>query len=405
MLAPIRLLTGLISLGLLAAAAHLLWSWQEGYAYLGEDGRLYRSREDWRLWTALALGAWSFLGRFAVTGLLGSRDDRHVPLEAGPGVDRPGAGGARLHVEEVGPERAPAIIFTHGWGMDRTYWRYARADLQDRFRLVLWDLPGLGRSRAGDRAGVTLEAMAADLAGLVETAPGRPVLVGHCIGGMVIQTLLRDRPDVAGRIAGVVLLNTTYTNPVRTMAFSPAMRALQKPVLEPVMHLNLWLKPLAWLANWQAYLSGSTHLAMRFGFGRRAPRSQLEQAALLMTRNSPSIQALGNVAMFRWDSGEALRGYRGPVLIVAGGMDLLTRPDASREMAAMAGGGARLEVVPDANHMGPQEAAGHYNALIADFVLSVQPAAAADGPKRAAEAGTRTGPPSSVDREARAPLA
>jgi pimeloyl-ACP methyl ester carboxylesterase len=68
--------------------------------------------------------------------------------------------GSSLYVEMDGPAGAPTIVFTHGWGMNSTFWRYAKLDLGDRFRLVLWDLPGLGRSRTGDRKSVSLEAFA-----------------------------------------------------------------------------------------------------------------------------------------------------------------------------------------------------------------------------------------------------
>ncbi len=53
------------------------------------------------------------------------------------------------------------------------------------------------------------------------------MLVGHSIGGMTIQTLARDHPELFGReVVGVVLLNTTYTNPLKTMILPRLMQAL-----------------------------------------------------------------------------------------------------------------------------------------------------------------------------------
>ena len=173
-----------------------------------------------------------------------------------------------------------------------------------KFHVITWDLPGVGRSKGK----IGLESFAADLCAVTALAGGRKaVLVGHSIGGMTIQTLVRDDPDfIDAYVAGIVLLNTTYTNPLRTMILSPLWRALRWPLIEPLMWLAIPLLPLVWLSAWQSYLSGSAHLANRFGFGKHVSRSQLNATTLLATRNSPGAQARGNLAMFRWDATDAL---------------------------------------------------------------------------------------------------
>jgi pimeloyl-ACP methyl ester carboxylesterase len=271
--------------------------------------------------------------------------------------------GAKLHVELDGQQDAPPVILTHGWGLDATIWFYLRRELSRRFRVIAWDLPGLGKSRGK----VGLEDFAIDLEALLSLTGGRPpILVGHSIGGMTIQTLIRDRPDVLDKIAGVVLLNTTYTDPLKTMILSPLARALRWPLLEPAMRLTIWLQPLAWLSAWQSYLSGWAHLANRIGFSSQVTRSQLEQTTLLATRNAPAAQARGNLSMFRWDADDALRSITVPALILAGDDDLVTKCEASRTLARATAGGA-LIVIPKANHMGFLEQAPAYNRQILDF--------------------------------------
>jgi pimeloyl-ACP methyl ester carboxylesterase len=390
-----RFFATLLSLAILGAAGYLLWSWGQGDWVRGSDGELRLAREDWRLWAGLGLLAWSFLGRFVVLMLAARRDERPTRARREGGQALAGATGSTLHVETCGPAGAPPIVFTHGWGMDSTFWNYAKQDLGDRFRLTVWDLPGLGRSRAASRDSIQLRNFARDLAGLVGPAGGQPVvLVGHSIGGMVIQTLLRDHPTAHRRIAGVVLLNTTYTNPLRTMVFSGLLTALQKPVIEPAMRLTMWLQPLVWASKWQSYLSGSSHLAHRLGFGRFVTRSQLEHVTLLSTRNPPAVEAKGNLAMMNWDASGALDGSPVPVLAIGGDLDLVTKLEASRTIAASAEAGA-LEVIHGVNHLGPMERADLYNALIAEFALRVQPAVADLRPS--AGAGT---PPAEGTRDA-----
>jgi pimeloyl-ACP methyl ester carboxylesterase len=377
LLSILRFFTTLLSLAILGTGGYLLWSWYQGEWLTDADGALYRAREDWRLWTALGLLAWSFLGRMIMLPLLAKPDKRRTSPERGQGQNVRGASGSTLYVEHHGPAGAPLIIFTHGWSLDSTIWRYAKEDLGDRFRLVLWDLPGLGRSKAPADGHISLEDFASDLGALLSASGGPAVLVGHSIGGMTIQTLVRDHPELADRIAGVVLLNTTYTNPLKTMILSRLVQALRNPILEPAMRLTIWLQPVVWLSQWQSYLSGSVHLAHRFGFGKFVTRSQLEHSALLSTRNPPGVQAKGDLAMFRWDATGALARSQKPVLVVGGDKDIITKLEASRRISQDIST-AKLEVVQGVNHMGFLERADLYNQLIADFALAVQSSARPD---------------------------
>jgi pimeloyl-ACP methyl ester carboxylesterase len=373
----LRLLAALLSLGILAASGYLLWSWHSGYVWLDADGLVHRKREDWRLWTGGALLIWSFVGRSLTPLLLARGDHRKTRPERRLGEVIEGPAEAKLYVERHGRMGAPSIIFTHGWGMDSTFWSYAREDLSDRFRLHFWDLPGLGKSKISD-AEITVETLAGALESVIESVGGqRPVLVGHSIGGMAIQTLLRDTPQIQKRLSGVVLLNTTYTNPLRTMVLSKILLALQKPVIEPSMRLGIMLKPIVWLAKWQSYLSGSAHMAQRLGYGNYVTRSQLEHTTLLATRASPSVLAKGDLAMLRWDATGAMAGLQLPCLVVGADKDIVTKLEANRAIASQ-DPRVRFEIVEGANHMGPMERADYYNGLIAEFALAVQNAASDD---------------------------
>jgi pimeloyl-ACP methyl ester carboxylesterase len=362
-----RLLFSLASLALLGLAAYLLWSWHAGAFVFDADGDPVRVREQWRLWAGLGLVAWSFVGRLPVLWLIAG-PDREAPTRPvrDQGVIIDGIDGARLYVEAHGPSGAPTLVLTHGWGLDSTIWRYARRELEGRFRIVVWDLPSLGKSR-GD---ISLDAFARNLEQVVRWADAPVVLVGHSIGGMTIQTLfLQTRGAVDDRICGVVLLNTTYTNPLKTMILSPLMQALRRPLLDPVLRLAIVLQPLVWIGAWQGYLSGSAHLANRIGFGRHVTRSQLDHNTLLATRNPPGASARGNLAMFAWDATGAMAAGAVPVLVVTGQADIVTRPSAGEAIAAVAPNAQRLQI-EGVNHMGFLERHGDYNAAIASFSAS-----------------------------------
>jgi pimeloyl-ACP methyl ester carboxylesterase len=272
-----RLLLSLLSWAILAAAAYLLWDWYQGYDILDADGVIrHVSGDAWLLYVGAGLVGWSFLGRFVVLSFIraGADDPRE---QRGPASRVMAPDGSALHVETTGPTGAPTLILTHGWGLNATAWYYAKRALAKDFRVVTWDLPGLGRSKAKGK--ITIDGFAAALGAVVQsTGPGPVVLVGHSIGGMTTQTFWRACPEALRRqVVGAVLVDTTYENPLKTMVLAPLWRALRFPLIEPLCWLTVVLSPLAWIASWQGYLSGSNQLAMRLtGFGKYATRGQVD---------------------------------------------------------------------------------------------------------------------------------
>jgi pimeloyl-ACP methyl ester carboxylesterase len=360
-------LIALVSLAVLVAGGYLLWSWWDIHQAL-EAGRAFGPDPEWRLWLGGALLALSFLGRIPWIWLLSRGGEDAQRLRRSPGAAVRTPNGAVLHVEEHGPADAPALVFVHGWGMDGSVWWDARRALANRFRIIIFDLAGLGRSKGPPDGRYSLDRFAEDLGAVLDqAAPRQAILVGHSIGGMILQTFARQRPDaLGGQVMALVLENTSHTDPSGTTILGRPLQAM-KPVLELLMRLDVVLFPLVWLMNWQSYLSGSTHVAMRVGgFGTRPTRAQLEQVARLATRNSPAVQAKGNLAMMHWDATPDLRRLRIPTLVFIGGRDLVTVAQAGETIVAEAPQ-ARPERQARAGHMGPLELSDAYNEAIADF--------------------------------------
>jgi pimeloyl-ACP methyl ester carboxylesterase len=354
------------SLAIFAAAAGLLWRWYDADHLADALGLAAPSMAG--LWWGAGLMVFSLLGRWPILMLLG-RNETTAPARRADGVEIPGADGAVLHVETEGAAEGPILVFTHGWGLSARIWAEARANLAARFGLVFWDLPGLGRS-GRPTAGYSVEGFAEDLHAVIDSLPeDRPViLVGHSIGGMTVQAFCARHPELLNRrVAAIVLENTTHTNPLETMALSRILKPLQ-PLIELALKLDMVLSPALWVMNWQAWLSGSTHVAARLvGFGTRPTREQLDRTARLPTKNSPAVQARGNLAMLHWSVTDRLARIDVPALVFVGGRDLITRDDAGEAIAAALPQG-RLVRVEDAGHMGPVETAAFYSEQIADFV-------------------------------------
>lgn len=366
-----RLILQLLSWLVLALAIYLIWQWIDGFTYRDVDGNLQETRGfTWQLVTGLALLAWSFGGRFVVLMLLPvGKNEPRVVRGASETVLAPD--GAKIHVESVGEHGAPTLILTHGWGLNATAWWYARQDLAKRFRIITWDLPGLGRSGQPADGKYSIDRFAEALGAVVEWSGERQVvLVGHSIGGMTTQTLWRARPDLRERVAGMVLVDTTHLNPLNTMILSKLWLALQRPLIEPMCWLTVAIFPLAWLSAWHSYLNGTSHLIMRLtGFGRRATRGQVELTARLSAKGSPAVQAKGNLAMFHWRVTDDLPTITAPVLVLAGDKDIVTLPQASDQITGAIPHAERATLV-GGGHMAFMECADACNDAIARFAAS-----------------------------------
>jgi pimeloyl-ACP methyl ester carboxylesterase len=73
----------------------------------------------------------------------------------------------------------------------------------------------------------------------------QPSFLGHSIGGMITLTFCRLFPQaLGGKVRAIALVQTTYTNPVRTTTMAVLFTALERPVIVPLLHLTIWLSPL-----------------------------------------------------------------------------------------------------------------------------------------------------------------
>jgi pimeloyl-ACP methyl ester carboxylesterase len=318
-------LLGLLSFVVLGGGLYLLYAWYMGV--LVGTGFLI---------SGAALTLISLFGRWAV--LLFRRAGADEPHSIGADTElrltRPD--GTSLYVERFGPADAPTIVLTHGAGANRTSWYYAIRALRDRFHVVIWDMPGLGHSQKPKDGDYSLERHAQDLAAVIDLLPDRPVmLVGHSMGGMVLLTLCRIAPElVRARVRGIALVDSSHTNPARTTTAANFITSIQKPLVEPVLHLTKWLAPLVWLMSWLSYLNGSAHLlAMVFGFAGSETRGQLDRAALYNPLAWPAVQASETLAMLRYDASRMLELVSVPALVCTGDLDRLIVPETADFMA------------------------------------------------------------------------
>lgn len=296
------------------------------------------NRETAMLCAGVALLIYAIGGGWLSGAILRPHDPnflRSVPAGTVLRLDRPD--GTQLYVECYGKDDGIPLVLTHGWGLDSREWLGARRDLEDRFRIIVWDLPGLGRSKGPANLDWSLEKLAHDLRAVMDVAGEQPViLAGHSIGGMIILTYCRLFPaELPQRVAGLVLGQTTYKNPIETTSMATFYRAIQKPLLEPLCYLMIGLAPFVWLMNLWSYCNGSVQRNNhKTFFSGSESREQLDFISRYSVQSWPAVVARGLLGMFRFDASEALHSISVPTLVMGGERDTTCKPEASQHMAA-----------------------------------------------------------------------
>jgi 3-oxoadipate enol-lactonase len=111
----------------------------------------------------------------------------------------------RFTYEVAGDPDLPPLVFLHGIGGAARAWRGQLEFFGDRFRTIAWDMPGYGDSAPFPTVSIT--SLADALQDFLPQAGAiKPVLVGHSIGGMIVQQLLANNPRIA---SAVVLAQTS----------------------------------------------------------------------------------------------------------------------------------------------------------------------------------------------------
>ncbi|MET8047432.1 alpha/beta hydrolase [Streptosporangium sp. NPDC005286] len=280
--------------------------------------------------------------------VLGGHRGRSATVTTGDGVR------LAVDIEEAGaPELA--VIFTHGWVMNRHCWHFQREALAGRATLIFYDQRGHGASSAGALDACTVDQLGDDLAAVIEaTVPeGLPVvLAGHSMGGMTVMAFAGRHPETfAARVAGVALLSTSSGQLNGSTFGLPGPIGRLAPRVTPLMFERMLARGT--LIDRGVALKSRTNLPMTryVAFGPRAPREHVRFVNDMAAATPTEVM----VGFFRdfliHDKLAALAAFGGvETLVMVGDRDRLTPPVHSRRIAE-ALPGARLVVFPEAGHM------------------------------------------------------
>ena len=262
---------------------------------------------------------------------------------------------ATLAYETAG-DRGPRVLLVQGTGTLGAGWRAQVADLAADHRLAWFDNRGVGGS-APLRGEVSVERLAEDsLALLGHLGWERAHLVGHSLGGLIVQEAARRAP---GRAQSLALLSTLRRG---RDAFALSARALW-------VSLRMRIGPDA--ARWRAFTELGLSDRARAELGPDAAVALLRPAFCADFLASPPVVRAQLAALWRHRGGDMAALARLPCLIVTGAEDRIVPTRLSDDLAVHLPG-ARLARLPEAGHAVILERADAVNLLLREHLAAAE---------------------------------
>ena len=245
--------------------------------------------------------------------------------------------------------RRPWLVLIQGMGLDRHGWGRVRRKLRRRFRLVLVDNRGCGRSgRPG--GSFTVADMAGDVVAVLDAAGVRRAhVLGVSLGGMVAQELAIRHPE---RVDGLVLACTTPGWPFAYPMPAPSVRLIAATARLPT--------EAAWRRHMENALSA------------RTVREQPELVERLLARQGSLLAGSGTLsaqaaAGARYAGRLRQTGIQSRSLVLHGGADTVVDPRNGRLLAARIPR-AQLRIFPGLGHLFFWEDPDGFAAAVTSFL-------------------------------------
>ena len=272
-------------------------------------------------------------------------------------------GDVELYYEEHGT--GEPLLCIMGLAADSTAWVLQTPDFAKRYRTVIYDNRGVGRS-AKPAGPYTIAQMADDAAGLLDRLDiPRAHVLGVSMGGMIAQELALRHPQ---RVRGLVLA-CTFCEPdaeVRAQretglaAFGGSIGAngaaqLDAAGIDPFMFFQMLLPKVFNVSFIETELPRLMELfggALQYGFDMNAVLAQVE--ATMNHRTTDRLHAV-----------------KAPTLVITGDSDQLIAC-ANSDLIAKHIPGARLLKVPGGSHGFNFETPDVFNREVLDFLQTVR---------------------------------
>lgn len=161
-----------------------------------------------------------------------------------------------MHLDILGLQHtdAPTLVLSSGLGGVASFWQPQLAALTERYRVVVYDQRGTGRSAEPLPEDYSMAMMAAELAeALAQRSIMRFGVIGHALGGLVGLQLAHDYPERVERVA--VINGWLRLHPHTRRCFQVRQDLLLNVGVEAFVRAQpLFLYPAEWMAEHQIRL-------------------------------------------------------------------------------------------------------------------------------------------------------
>ena len=236
------------------------------------------------------------------------------------------------------------VILLHGFPLSSETWNAQQSGLSERWRVIVPDLRGHGKSPAPDEA-YSMEAMARDLLALLDSLRiPKAVILGHSMGGYVTLAAAKIAPERFLALGLVASQAAADTDEARQGRF----KLVEKVRVEGSAAVAAALIP-------RLFAPGAD--------------AKIVEAARQLILNTPPAGIIGTLqAMAARENTEAvLKNMKVPVLLLAGEHDQII-PLAKSQALAAAVPGATLSVIEKVGHMPMLEDPSRTTAAIGEFL-------------------------------------
>lgn len=277
--------------------------------------------------------------------------------------------GTALHVECLG-NNGPTVIFAHGWTCNHGIFHHQVSHLCDRYRVVVYDQRGHGRSALPSNRDFRIDRLAEDMKAVVDAVdPEEFVIAGHSMGGFTAFKFHEHYGKAyRGRLKGMLIIDSTGTDALESIYLSPLVRRLYPFPLSPLLVLGGRQSRLAEAGRELLRNTSYAYLICRWAaFGKKPPADEVElQREMTFTTPVP-VTSLAAKACFDYSAREHLPDVDVPVLMFVGTKDKLTCERANRRTCELLPD-ARLIVYKDAGHSTHLERTEELNAEVDAFL-------------------------------------
>jgi 2-hydroxy-6-oxonona-2,4-dienedioate hydrolase len=246
------------------------------------------------------------------------------------------------------------LVLVHGYLGGSQQWAGEIEALKGHFDVIAVDLPGYGQSHQMTAPTEIAEHARAVLAHLDALGVSRFHLLGHSMGGMIVQEMVSQAPD---RVDRLVLFATGPQGSIPGR-FETMARSRERLAADGVEHTARRISAM-WLLDKEA-------------------SPQYEALAALACQASEQAALAGLWAMEGWDGRDRLAAVRQPTLVVWGDGD---RSYGWPQIEALWRGipKAALAVLPSCSHAAHLERPGLLHSILIDFLTAQAPTTTAQG--------------------------